>query len=896
MPSSNQSASSTWDDVFNQVAAEGHPIGDLVKATLKEQFANALLPIVVEDISDESMTLSYAGEIDTKTVAAKIPLMGKWVETLELSQHLPTIENPVITVNGYEGNNPQFELEIPQLSTTALQPLMQELGIEKVSDGGNFSLGLSAEQVQVVSLDPLSATEVINLIPTVKDFAEDLELPELIIENPGITVTSPTEENPQYQYQFSASRLPIAELQDWLVNYIAKSIPQSLKDTFNELAEKVENISLEVGENSIKVTYLETLNVSDLVNGLSTEIGLGSIDRNITVQAPSLFIQETENADTGEAEYFYEVSLPQVATGEVVALLGDFTHIAVLQDLQSLGALDLTVSSEQVQLHYGDAIDIVSVVDYFADKIQPFDLPDSFTQKGEEFDLTLVKGSEDFAFSTVYTAVTPMGLLDAFDLEPPKFVQSLLGKTASIEFAIENMEGNESISMTYLGGVDIGEVIGELSSSLGYNAFDTSFGIYNPNILIEGTGDAQTYQLTIPEVSPKEAVDLLVQLGSFGAASQSAINKLTESLEALGTAAFVLTEESLSLEFNDDIEFDLGAMFSFNGTVPLVDSAIDRIVDTFLNADNGNSTLADTKVALLTADEQTALGLSGSLNEQEFDFVVTKDDVALVYNSAKDLDLAEVAKGVPILQDFELLGTRVILLNGEEYTIEHEDFGELELHQGAHLLGTVDFTKDDKGKYKNDFSQFINDKIGLDELDVHVGLQSAGLATMHGAIDGNMTLIGDANDANDFQVTFNNAILGLQTNVTGEPTFGLEGNLTLENYDFVQDNEPILNLAGGIKLEPESVSVYTNGDFQGSWDDPFGFKGASVRQIAVQTGGTYIAPYIDNFGLIGDLKWGEIDVELGFSLDANDPDNYAFIFTPNKAIGLTEVMESSLIP
>ncbi len=982
----NQVESTSWSELFQQLADDGHPLAVLVKETLEQQLANALLPIVVEEITDESLILSYQGSINSQNIVPKLPGIGRFVDKLNLSQHLPTINNPIIKITDYDSNNPSFSIEIPELTTTILQPILNELGLENITSGDTFALSLSAEEVQVTSLSPLSITETVKIVPNqkVKDFVNDLNLPSLNVEEPSIKVISPTTEDSQYHYEVSVSSIPTDEFLTWLQSYIAEQIPQTVKDKFNELATKVEDIDLEIGEDSVKVTYLGNLSVTNLINSLSTELGLGSIQEDLTVLNPSVFIQEKEE---GEPKY-YEVSLSQIPTGEIAKLLASFTHISILNDLGSLGALDLNISSDQVQLAYGDAIDVVEILDYFGDKIKPFTLPDSFTHKAEEFDLTLVKGSTDFAFSTVFTTVTPIAFLNAFGLNTPDFIDKILGENATFEFEIEKTGEDETISINYIGGVDFGGVIGELSSSLGANNFDTSFKVDNPSIVIEGTegeykytvsgvfisstpmafltafgldapdfideiigdnatfefeieqagddatlslnyiggvdigavigklassldhenfdasfavnnpsiliettGNNSEYTLTIPEISPKEAVDLFIQLGTFGTLSTDAINTITSELEAVGNAQLVLSEDELSLEFLEDIEFDLGGMFSFGNKVPLIDSAIDRVVDTFIGGDNGDSTLENTTVRVMKQENETALGLSGALNEQEFDFVVTKDDVVFAYNSAKDLDLAEVAAGIPILEDFTILGLRVIIMNGTEYTIEYDEFGKIKLHEGVHLLGQVDFSKQD-----DHVSNFIDDELGIEQVNLHLGLKSAGLASLHGKIEGNITVLKLGN----FEVTANSLLLGLNVDQKLKPDFQIGGDFTFKGYDPIQSNEPSLSVEGGLKLEPESLGFYINADWTkdttlGGWNNPFGLQGATIRQLAFQAGGNPASGF-DNFGFIWDLKYGQIDLEMGFALDVTDPDNYAFIVTPNQAVSIASLISSSAIP
>ena len=68
-----EETATSWSELFQQLADEGHPLAQLVKDILEEKLADALLPIVIEEITDESLTLSYQDSINTQNIVPKLP-------------------------------------------------------------------------------------------------------------------------------------------------------------------------------------------------------------------------------------------------------------------------------------------------------------------------------------------------------------------------------------------------------------------------------------------------------------------------------------------------------------------------------------------------------------------------------------------------------------------------------------------------------------------------------------------------------------------------------------------------------------------------------------------------------------------------------------------------------
>lgn len=93
-------------------------------------------------------------------------------------------------------------------------------------------------------------------------------------------------------------------------------------------------------------------------------------------------------------------------------------------------------------------------------------------------------------------------------------------------------------------------------------------------------------------------------------------------------------------------------------------------------------------------------------------------------------------------------------------------------------------------------------------------------------------------------------------------------------------------LTGSMKLEPESFTgAYTLQQSPGSANEwnPFGISGVSVQALAMQMGGTYLAPWIDNVGIATeDVVVGNTRSSLALLVDTNDPDQFVFHLAMNQ--------------
>ncbi|MUH01580.1 hypothetical protein F7734_58715 [Scytonema sp. UIC 10036] len=201
------------------------------------------------------------------------------------------------------------------------------------------------------------------------------------------------------------------------------------------------------------------------------------------------------------------------------------------------------------------------------------------------------------------------------------------------------------------------------------------------------------------------------------------------------------------------------------------------------------------------------------------------------------------------------------------------------------MIGDVNF----ENLHAN-FANFIHSQLGVTCLKVYITFNPVGLVNLTGNIPRNILLY----SLNDFNATFSNLLLGLDIGSDLKPSFGVTGNLAIQGYDPTQKDEPVLFLAGKLALEPESITACFFQEGKNSWCNPYGLVGTELRNIGFQGGGTYLPPYFDNFGFIGNLKWQEVDLEVAFLLDTNDPKKLAFLLTTHEPVNLVDLWQGPI--
>ncbi|MEM9216607.1 MAG: hypothetical protein AAGD25_19945 [Cyanobacteria bacterium P01_F01_bin.150] len=205
------------------------------------------------------------------------------------------------------------------------------------------------------------------------------------------------------------------------------------------------------------------------------------------------------------------------------------------------------------------------------------------------------------------------------------------------------------------------------------------------------------------------------------------------------------------------------------------------------------------------------------------------------------------------------------------------------ISQGLNLYGSLDMStvasKSDSPVSLGKLLKFVAGFLGVDQLSIHAAINKTMAGTqliLDAVIEQDLTVIG----GKDFKLIYKGCTIGLMVSGNpAEPSLSLSNTASLTLDWIGADN---LELTGTIKTEAESVTAaYTlqQGPDGGDVWHPFGFSGFSVGALAMQFGGTYVAPWIDNVGIASrDVTIGDVAAEeLAILIDTNDPDQFVLV-------------------
>ncbi|MEG4280037.1 transporter substrate-binding domain-containing protein [Microcoleus sp. MON1_C1] len=271
----------------------------------------------------------------------------------------------------------------------------------------------------------------------------------------------------------------------------------------------------------------------------------------------------------------------------------------------------------------------------------------------------------------------------------------------------------------------------------------------------------------------------------------------------------------------------------------------------------------------------TSYKLTGNISQKPIVLDFSKEQIKITYEG--ETSLVDIFKGVP---DVETIAAKLSV------PITNPSFGIGKLdtpNKTYEISGIANFNNGNNG-----LAEFINKKLGIQQLNLTTKVDSNG-ASLKGKFETDISLFGDKNSQTDFSATLTGAALGLAVDKKAKPSFGIEGNILLKNYDPFQKNEPPLTLVGGLNLDPTSLTASFQLGSNTPWKDPFGLRNSELRNLSFQLGGTYVAPYIDNIGLKADLKVGGLDVNSALFIAPKAPDKFGMELTVYQPIGLVDI-------
>ncbi len=300
---------------------------------------------------------------------------------------------------------------------------------------------------------------------------------------------------------------------------------------------------------------------------------------------------------------------------------------------------------------------------------------------------------------------------------------------------------------------------------------------------------------------------------------------------------------------------------------------------------------------LLATPEDHKLRISGSIElfnragfhlQSDFFRYKGKNRFAFRIESEEPLGIGAFLKDVPLLNALKLESPVFIVANAPTLYDPQLDAG---VNEGFNFYGAMDI-----GESRDPGMRFIGGLLQVDALAVHAAIDRSNPAATSIILEASLKREIPIIKGASFELSFTRTDLGITlTGMPPEPAIAMSQDLAVKlDYGSQRAN---LIFTGGIKLEAESATGaftmngtgrHPEGELTGTvqnsgeWKEPFGIPGVVIRQMAVQLGGTYAAPWIDNIGIHGNLKIGDIDGSISILVDSNDPDQFVLAGTTDR--------------
>ncbi|MEG4340259.1 Ig-like domain-containing protein [Microcoleus sp. D3_18_C2] len=203
------------------------------------------------------------------------------------------------------------------------------------------------------------------------------------------------------------------------------------------------------------------------------------------------------------------------------------------------------------------------------------------------------------------------------------------------------------------------------------------------------------------------------------------------------------------------------------------------------------------------------------------------------------------------------------------------------------LSGILNFA-DAKNDGQRNFLDLINEQLKIKEVELKAEVRTGVLPKVSLSAElstQNLTLL----KVDPFSIEIAGAKLSASADTISLPNFGIVGSFLIKGYDPFQTTEPDLTFSGGLTLDPKSITGALQLTAKTPWKNPFGLPNSEIRNLALQVGGTYVKPWVDNVGFVGDLKFGNFDIKSAFLVSSNDPTKFAVELTANAPVNLLDL-------
>ena len=593
-------------------------------------------------------------------------------------------------------------------------------------------------------------------------------------------------------------------------------------------------------------------------------------------------------------EVTVENSLPtaaEVDLGTLQEILPDSLGNIISQDLISEGENGATV------LTWSNAFEISSLVsggEYLpelalsnltltvpATENSHYELAAEATIAGEVYlVLGSLKKAEEIGSNKLVWDSLAIADLDA------QILESLLSAqfTDLSELIPDNIErltlavGENSLQVTYDGAADLVSWIPNTAILAGIDSYLPDLTLDNPSIKITNNSNTVQYSLLGDITIGDDTVSLtgdfdgttlnLLTLESFD--TNLAVDDWFDSIPLINDKfpTLNINRPRLTIDGESKFTFDWHNAYKidklFGDTITSFNLP-SGFTDNFL----GTAEFSDHSLSIL--EDGAGVQYSGQYNDDKLEVIYLDDEFTFNYEPNNELALGDWFQDIPLIEDITIADPKIFLGNA---AFTDPETG-LDLGEGFNIAGALDLSNSE-----NQYLRWTSEILGIDTLDIAVGYSSLGAINLSAQLDLDIPLI----SGSDFSAILRDAQIDFNYDGS-EPTFTIDGEV-----DLAIDGEN-LGFSGGFILEPESVTGFfaLKADSDG-WDTPFGVPDSEIRNLGFQIGGTYQLPSIDNIGFIGDLQFGNFDIETAVLGDINDPDNLALVATPNESLPLTDIL------
>jgi ABC-type amino acid transport substrate-binding protein/Ca2+-binding RTX toxin-like protein len=339
---------------------------------------------VVEDVNvlidKNDIQVLYNGSLDILSILQKIP--GVKDVPLPPAGTLSVI-NPAITLTKVTGQPIDFSFTGEKLNKDglkkwlidaakdALPTSIKDLVTALIDTAADFDVLFKNNKLQISYAGTLDAAKVIQKIPGLSELqTTGLALP---ITNPILTIYDLDKGISKANYTFAADHLPKEELINWLTKQATSQLPQSVLNVVDDLLELARRIDLQLGKNTVQITYQGVLDLADVLRKIPGINNLSFNGLDLPITNPSVTITKPEVTASGtpgtwkDASFSFKADkLPteQLAnwlTNKAGSILPTTISKPVEEILTAFGPVNVSLSNDKFQFS-ADTIKLGQVI------------------------------------------------------------------------------------------------------------------------------------------------------------------------------------------------------------------------------------------------------------------------------------------------------------------------------------------------------------------------------------------------------------------------------------------------------------------------------------------------------------------------------------------------------